>query len=70
MDNLGYVYINGWGVAQDYAEAHSWFDKTLAAGAEVAWNGLGVLYVNGWGVYQHYEAMKNLGELYLGGLGG
>ncbi len=55
---LGVMYDNGQGVAQDYAEAMTWFRRAAAqgnAGAQVA---LGVMYAGGQGVPQDYaEAM-------------
>jgi uncharacterized protein len=52
--NLGVLYANGRGVAQDYGQARQWFEKAAAAGDAEAMNNLGVLYDNGQGVAQDY----------------
>jgi uncharacterized protein len=36
MANLGYLYINGYGVPKDYAAARAWYVKVAAAGSELA----------------------------------
>ena len=49
MIHLGWLYRDGWGVAQDYGKAREWYQK-----AADAMGNLGSLYENGWGVAQHY----------------
>ena len=57
--NLGVIYLNGPGVAQDYAEAVKWFRKAADQGLALGQNNLGVMYLNGLGVSQDYaEAAK------------
>ncbi len=56
--NIGWLYHNGWGVKQDYAEAMSWYRKAANQGSADAQNDVGWLYQNGLGVKQDYvEAM-------------
>src|SRR5262249_55943197 len=85
MFNLGVLYHNGQGVAQDYAKAREWYEKAAAKGDASAIYNLGVLYDNGFGVTQDYakarewyekaaakgqaSAMFNLGLLYYSGFG-
>ena len=85
MFNLGVLYHNGQGVAQDYAKAREWYEKAAAKGDESAMFNLGLLYHNGFGVAQDYakarawyekaaakgqaSAMFNLGLLYHNGHG-
>jgi TPR repeat protein len=62
--NLGVMYKNGRGVAQDYAAAVNWYRKAADQGHAGAQNNLGVMYMNGAGVAQDYvQALKwfNLG---------
>jgi uncharacterized protein len=54
MNNLGWPYRNGWGVAQDYDKAREWYQKAADAGSAMAMNNLGWLYMNGRGVPQDY----------------
>lgn len=42
--NLGYLYLNGLGVEQNYKEAAIWFAKSAYQGYSSAQNDLGVLY--------------------------
>ncbi|HYY27947.1 MAG TPA: hypothetical protein VE860_08390 [Chthoniobacterales bacterium] len=53
MDNLGWLYENGKGVAQAYGKAREWFQKAADAGNTDAMAGLG-LYDRGLGVAQDY----------------
>jgi len=85
MFNLGVLYHNGQGVAQDYAKAREWYEKAAAKGDASAMFNLGVLCENGFGVAQDYakarewyekaaakgqaSAMLNLGLLYHNGYG-
>jgi energy-coupling factor transporter ATP-binding protein EcfA2 len=48
MANLGWLYRNGYGVAQDYAKAREWFEKAADKGNGFAMSNLGVLYRNGY----------------------
>jgi hypothetical protein len=82
---LGWLYDNGKGVPQDYAEAAHWFQKAADQGHADAQNNLGLLYRNGQGVPQDdaeaagwyrkaanqgtAQAQHNLGVLYLCGQG-
>jgi uncharacterized protein len=57
--NLGLMYANGQGVAQDYAEAVKWYRKAAEQGFAVAQSKLGLMYYNGQGVEQDYaKAVK------------
>jgi TPR repeat protein len=85
MNNLGYLYEEGQGVAQDYQQAQQWYEKAAAAGSATAMNNLGNQYGHGHGVAQDYkqarqwyekaaaagnaDAMNSLGYLYDQGLG-
>ncbi len=52
--NLGIMYGDGRGVAQDYAEALQWYRKAAEQGYAKAQNNLGFMYSNGQGVPQDY----------------
>ena len=52
--NLGVMYDNGLGVAQDYAAAASWYRKAADQGNASAQLNLGLLYAKGQGVAQDY----------------
>jgi TPR repeat protein/energy-coupling factor transporter ATP-binding protein EcfA2 len=85
MSNLGWLYRNGYGVAQDYVKAREWYQKAADNGDAGGMRNLGVLYQNGYGVAQDYAkarewyekaadngnatAMSNLGWLYENGHG-
>jgi TIR domain/Sel1 repeat len=85
MGNLGLLYANGRGVAQDYAEARKWYEQAAGLGYSDAMFNLGVLYEQGHGVTQDFAearkwyekaaalgnaaAMTNLGLLYQNGRG-
>jgi TPR repeat protein len=58
MRNLGELYANGQGVAQDYAKAREWFEKAAAKGDTRAMRNLGELYANGQGVAQDYAKAR------------
>ena len=61
--NLGWMYYNGVGVAQDYFKAREWYEKAAALGFAPSQYYLGTMYENGVGVpekdmtkaYQWYE---------------
>ena len=48
--NLGLLYANGLGVAQDHIEAAKWFLKAAEQGNTDAQNNLGAIYGEGQGV--------------------
>ncbi len=59
MNNLGYMYLKGYGVAQDYQEAVKWYRKSAEQGNSSGQCNLGYMYLNGYGVTQDYqEAVK------------
>ena len=51
--NLGFMYINGRGVPQDYKEAVKWYKLAAEQGLAQAQYNLGVMYDNGDGVLQN-----------------
>ena len=53
--NLGYLYLEGKGVAQDYQQAIYWYTKAAERGNPNAQFNLGVMYGNGRGVPQNYK---------------
>lgn len=59
---LGLMYVNGDGVARDYARARFWFERAAAAGHAQGLYELGVLYRNGEGVPVNRQAAKMLFE--------
>ena len=83
--NLGLMYDNGTGVAQDYAEAAKWYRHAAEQGVREAQFSLGVMCDKGEGVAQDYaaavewyrkaadlglpEAQFNLGLMYDNGTG-
>ncbi len=83
--NLGLLYFNGHGIAQDYQEAAKWNRLAAAQGYASAQTFLGMIYFTGQGVTQNYhEALKwfqlaaaqgdamgqsFLGRMYFGGRG-
>ena len=52
--NLGVMYDNGQGVAQDYFAAVSWYRKAAEQGIAGAQFNLGLMYFNGQGVLRDY----------------
>jgi TPR repeat protein len=58
MFNLGLLYHNGHGVAQDYAMAREWFGKAADEGNASAMFNLGVFYDEGFGVAQDYAKAR------------
>ena len=57
--NLARMYLNGWGVKKDYAEAWKWAQKAAAQGNSDGQNVLGVALNNGFGVAKDgMEAVK------------
>ena len=83
--NLGLMYDNGQGVAQDYKAAVKWYTAAAEQGLAKAQSNLGVMYDNGQGVAQDYKAamkwytaaaeqgnanaQSNLGVMYEYGIG-
>ena len=81
--NLGFMYDNGRGVAQDYTKAVEWYTKSAEQGHARAQFNLGLKYANGQGVAQDYTkavywytksaeqgnaiAQVNLGNIYKNG---
>ena len=53
--NLGVMYTNGRGVAQDDKQAVAWYRKAAEQGYARAQYNLGVMYTNGEGVAQDYK---------------
>ena len=51
---LGFLYYNGMGVPQDYAEAVKWYRLAAEQGFAEAQHDLGVMYLEGKGVPQDY----------------
>jgi serine/threonine protein kinase/TPR repeat protein len=84
-NSLGWLYQNGWGVAQDYGRALALYKQACTGGEMTGCNNIGWLYQNGWGVAQDYGQARtryeqactgrtmvgcnNLGWLYQNGLG-
>ena len=50
MVSVGYLYLQGFGVKQDYAQAMEWYRKAEAAGDVAAKVALGLMYRDGTGV--------------------
>ena len=85
QNDLGYIYMNGYGVKKDYGEAVRWYRKAAEQGNATAQNNLGYMYRNGYGVTKDYgEAVRwyrkaaeqgevaaqyNLGYMYQNGYG-
>jgi TPR repeat protein len=85
MVEMGYLYDQGVGVKQDYAEAKRWYEKAAQAGESIAMYDLGLQYLSGHGVTPSYaqakswfeqaarlgdsSAMIQLGDQYKDGLG-
>jgi TPR repeat protein len=80
MNQLGELYRQGRGVAQDDGQARDWYQRAAGAGNAAAMNSLGNLYYHGLGMARDYgqarrwyqkaaeagneRAMNNLGNLY------
>lgn len=81
---IGVDYLNGNGIAQDYAKALEWFEKAAGEDYPPAQNMLGAMFKNGHGVQQDYEqafewfekaaiqdydeGQTNLALMYVGGV--
>jgi len=55
QNDLGYLYMNGYGVPQDYTMAAKLFPKAADQGHAAGLNNLGLLYIKGQGVPQNQE---------------
>ena len=55
QSDLGAMYLNGYGVSQDYKRAVEWYIKAANQGFVVAQYNLGSMYSNGKGVSQDYK---------------
>ena len=55
QNNLGVMYKDGQGVAQDYAEAVRWFKEAAEQGNVLAQSNLEWMYQSGSGVAQDYS---------------
>jgi len=85
QNNLGWMYLNGYGVERDYRQAIVWFRKTAEQGNAYAQNNLGWVYETGRGVERdlwraaewyrkaaeqgNARAQTNLGRMYANGRG-
>jgi len=85
MRYLGYMYLHGYGVKQNFKEARIWLEKSMASGNFIAVALLGYVYEKGLGVPVNYNqaaffytksvqknepiGINNLGYLYEQGLG-
>jgi TPR repeat protein len=59
QNNVGHLYEEGFGVAQDYPKAMSWYKKAAEQGLAEAQHNIGMLYYEGYGVKKNYrEAVK------------
>lgn len=83
--NLGVMYDNGYGVAQDYGQAVAWYGRAAEQGLAEAQYSLGSMYREGMGVTQDHgqavkwtrlaaeqgfvDAQNNLGVMYYEGEG-
>ncbi len=54
QNNLGFMYNNGEGVPQNYAEAAKWYRRAAEQGQAEAQASLGAAYAMGSGVLQDY----------------
>lgn len=57
--NLSYMYVNGFGVKQDYMIAHKYKEKGCGLKSGLACYNLGVSYLKGQGVRQNRAVAKN-----------
>ena len=59
QNNIGHLYEEGFGVAQDYPKAMSWYKEAADQGLAEAQHNVGMLYFEGYGVKKNYrEAVK------------
>ncbi len=52
QSNLGYLYLNGYGVPKSYDEALNWYKKAAKQGSADAQYNIGAMYQDGHGVWQ------------------
>ena len=57
---LGWAYLSGQGVTQDYSIAFSWISKSAEQGNSWALGQLGLMYQNGYGVSKDYNQALTL----------
>lgn len=85
IHDVGYMYAEGKGVAQDYSKAMEWYRKAADQGNALAQSNIALLYKNGSGVTMNYAkalkwfqmaakqdeltALRNLGYMYEHGEG-
>ena len=62
MNNLAFLYYNGYTGTPDYAKAAEWFQKAVDAGSVEAMSNLAQLYVYGAGVDVNYNKAFELLE--------
>jgi len=60
LNNLGIMYFEGLGVAQDLQEARGLFERSMARGNARAPTNLGIMYQHGQGVEQDYHKARVL----------
>lgn len=58
QNNLGHLYEEGFGVAQNYTQAMSWYRKAAHQGLAEAQHNVGMLYYQGYGVRQNYRSAR------------
>ncbi len=58
QNNLGMLYAEGLGVAQDYQQAKAWWQKAANQGHAGAQYNLGVMYYEGKGMEKNYQKAK------------
>ena len=59
---LGFMYLNGIIVDQDYHKAKLWFERSAKVGSPIGQNELGILYLHGIGGEQDYKEAMQLFE--------
>jgi TPR repeat protein len=52
---MGFIYLKGQGVKQDYQQAMFWYLRAAEQGYPIAQHNLGVMYAKGQGVAQDYK---------------
>ena len=55
MNDLGYMYRQGWGVTQNYSDALQWFRKAAEKYDSYAEYNLGQMYEHGWGTEKNQD---------------
>lgn len=59
INDLGYMYQNGYGVGRDYDKAFALYSQAADMGNPHALNNLGYMYENGYGVAKDYQQALN-----------